>query len=77
MAARSWPHGDPEIAQLEEDAKQVRVISTVTNPGDGCADLIRVPLEVAFDARTLVDVQCGSDRARAVPVTLSQLLPAG
>lgn len=63
-------NGDPVLDELveEPDVVRLQVVSTVTNPGDGCLDSLEVELDAPLGDRELVDMTSGAQiRVRSQP----------
>jgi hypothetical protein len=54
-------NGRPEVTELAqgEEVVEVEVVATVTDPGDGCLDVVEVVLDEPFGQRVLVDLTSG------------------
>lgn len=55
-------NGDPVLDEIveEPDVVRLRVVSTVTNPGDACLDSLEVELDEPLGDRDLVDMTSGA-----------------
>lgn len=55
-------NGDPVLDEIVEDPDVVRlrVVSTVTNPGDACLDSLEVQLDEPLGNRDVVDMTSGA-----------------
>ena len=55
-------NGDPFLDEIveESDVVRLRVVSTVTNPGDACLDSLEVELDEPLGDRYLVDMTSGA-----------------
>ena len=55
--------GDPEVEEIVEEGDVVRlkIVTTVTNPGDGCLDSLEVELGEVLGDRDLVDMTSGAE----------------
>lgn len=55
-------NGDPVLDEIAEepDVVRLRVVSTVTNPGDACLDSLEVELDEPLGDRDLIDMTSGA-----------------
>jgi hypothetical protein len=56
-------NGEPVVDELVEDGEAVRlrIVTTVTNPGDGCLDSLEIELEEPLGGRPLIDMTSGTE----------------